>query len=163
MPVNRPTSTITLTVGEVRQQVTVSASSQQVRPVNGTLSSLINRRRITDLPLESRNPASLVLLSAGVIDAGETAAGQYQGLTTYPGEQTALVNGGRQGTTYYMLDGTNNMDSYLNLTNPFPNPEAIQQFQVLLNNFDAQYGFGCGSRRFDCEPGRNQQMARRCL
>jgi Carboxypeptidase regulatory-like domain len=136
---------ITLAVGDVRQTVSVQASAEQLRPVNGTLSSVIQQKAIVDLPLENRNPASLVFLSAGMMNGGRTVAGQNQGLTTYPGEQIAFANGGRQGSTYYMLDGTNNMDTYLNLTAPFPNPEAIQEFRVLLNNFDAQYGYSPGA------------------
>ncbi len=136
---------ITLAVGKVSETVTVQASGEQLRPVNGTLSSVIGRRTIVELPLENRNPASLVLLSPGVVNGSQTVAGQNQSYTTYPGEQVVMASGGRQGSTYYMLDGTNNMDSYLALTAPFPNPEAVQEFRVLLNNFDAQYGFGSGA------------------
>src|SRR5581483_7017864 len=68
-----------------------------------------------------------------------------QTYTTFPAETGASVNGGRQGSTYYMLDGGNNMDNYANLANAFPNADATQEFQVITNNFDAQYGFSPGA------------------
>jgi len=64
-----------------------------------------------------------------------------QGETTFPNESGASAGGGRQGSAYYLLDGSPNMDTYLSLAAPFPNPDATQEFRVISNNFDARYGF----------------------
>jgi len=62
-----------------------------------------------------------------------------------PDESGASAGGGRQGSTYYMLDGAPNMDTYMALAAPFPNPDATQEFRVITNNFDAHYGFAPGA------------------
>src|SRR6185295_13709372 len=92
-----------------------------------------------------RNPASLVLLTPGMIDVLQTGGGVHQGYTTFPTEEGASANGGRQGSTYYLLDGAVNMDNYHLLAAPFPNSDATQEFRVLGNNFEAQYGFAPGA------------------
>jgi hypothetical protein len=62
-----------------------------------------------------------------------------------PTETGASSSGGRQGSTYYMLDGVSNMDNYNDLTAPFPNADATQEFKVITNNFSAIYGFSPGA------------------
>lgn len=135
----------TLSVGEVNQSVEVSASAEQINTTNGALAQVIEKTAIEELPLNGRNPATLVFLSPGATDGLKTGAFTRQDFTTFPTESGASVSGGRQGSTYYMLDGGNNMDSYTNLALAFPNPDATQEFQVITNNFDAQYGFSPGA------------------
>jgi hypothetical protein len=64
---------------------------------------------------------------------------------SFPTEAGASASGGRQGSTYYLLDGVPNMDNYLGLDAPFPNADATQEFRVITNNFDARYGFAPGA------------------
>jgi hypothetical protein len=135
----------TLTVGKVVQNVTVSANAEMVQTGTSTLGSLISQRAVVELPLNGRNPASLVLLSPGVINTLSTGAGVNQGYVANPNDTGASAAGGRQGTTYYMLDGANSMDAENLLAAPFPNPDATQEFQVMTNNFQAQYGFAPGA------------------
>ena len=49
------------------------------------------------------------------------------------------------GGVFYMLDGANHMSNYFQTANPFPNSDATQEFRVITNNFDAQYGFAPGA------------------
>lgn len=56
-------------------------------------------------------------------------------------ETAASAGGGRQGSTYYLLDGVPNMDTYVLTAAPFPNADATQEFRVISNNYDAQYDF----------------------
>ena len=56
----------------------------------------------------------------------------------------ASANGGRIGSTFYMLDGVSNMDTYLGTNSPTPNPDATQEFRLISNNFSAVYGFSTG-------------------
>ena len=51
------------------------------------------------------------------------------------------MNGGRQSTTLYLLDGGVNMDAYTYMPAPFPNSDATQEFRVATNNFDVRYGY----------------------
>jgi Carboxypeptidase regulatory-like domain len=134
-----------LKVGEVSQSVEVGSTTEQLNTVNGEIGSTINEKAIVELPLNGRNPATLVFLTPGAIDGLKAGVFTRQDYTTFPAESGASANGGRQGSTYYMLDGGNNMDNYGNLALAFPNPDATQEFNVISNNFDAQYGFSPGA------------------
>jgi hypothetical protein len=136
---------VVLAVGSAAEKVTVSANEVQLQTESAALSTTINETAIKELPLNGRNPASLVLLTPGTVDVLKTGAGTNQTYTTHPDSSGASANGGRQGSTYYLLDGSNNMDPYLLLAAPFPNADATQEFSVIGNNFDAQYGFSPGA------------------
>jgi hypothetical protein len=134
-----------LTVGEVTQSVEVSGTAETINTTNGAIGQVISQTPIVELPLNGRNPATLVMLAPGATDGLKSGVFTRQTFTTFPSEGGASVSGGRQGSTYYMLDGGNNMDNYGNLAMAFPNPDATQEFQVITNNFDAQYGFSPGA------------------
>jgi hypothetical protein len=134
-----------LAVGEVSQSVEVSGTAETINTTNGAIGQVITQTPIVELPLNGRNPATLVMLAPGATDGLKSGVFTRQTFTTFPTEGGASVSGGRQGSTYYMLDGGNNMDNYGNLAMAFPNPDATQEFQVITNNFDAQYGFSPGA------------------
>jgi hypothetical protein len=134
----------TLQPGKVSEKVTVQANAELVHTETAELGQTINEQSIDELPLNGRNPASLVLLAPGTIDVSQTNVGFFQGFTTFPTETGASTNGGRQGSTYYLLDGVYNMDNYQLTAAPFPNPDATQEFSVIGNNFDPRFGFTSG-------------------
>lgn len=136
-----------LAVGEVTQTVEVSAGAETINTTNGAIGQIVEQTAIVELPINGRNPAELVFLAPGAVDAFKSTRGyaMRQDFTTFPAETAASVNGGRQGSTYYMLDGSNNMDNYQSNAAPFPNSDATQEFRVITNNFDAQYGFSPGA------------------
>ena len=135
----------TLNVGQVTQSIEVSANAVMLQTSSASLQQIVTQQAVNDLPLNGRNPASLVLLSPGMVDVLSTGAGVNQGNVANPNDSGASAGGGRQGSTYYMLDGSNSMDGENLLASPFPNPDATQEFQVLQNNFQAQYGFSPGA------------------
>ncbi len=130
-----------LSVGGVNQSVEVSAAAEALNTTNGTIGQVISQTPIVELPLNGRNPATLVFLAPGAVDGLKAQVFTRQTYTTFPSETGASMNGGRQGSTYYMLDGGTIRITTKLLANAFPNPDATQEFQVLSNNFDAQYGF----------------------
>ena len=136
---------ISLKLGDVQQTVTVSANAELINTTSAEISSVVNQHSITQLPLNGRDPSSLVLLSPGTTNILNTGGGEIQSGFSFPTETGASANGGRQGSTYYLLDGVPNMDSYLLLAAPFPNADATQEFRVISNNFDAHYGFAPGA------------------
>ena len=135
----------TMKPGQVNEQVEVQAAAQQIETETAALGQNIDERTITELPLNGRNPASLVLLTPGTTDLLlQSDASTRQDYTTMPVETGASTSGGRQGSTVYFLDGAYNMDNYHLLAAPFPNPDATQEFKVIGNNFDSRYGFAPG-------------------
>jgi len=134
-----------LSLGAVTEEIRVAADAEMITTQTAALGQVIQERSIVELPLNGRNPASLVLLTPGMINVLQTGGGVRQGYTTFPTEEGASANGGRQGSTLYILDGALNMDNYHLLAGPFPNADATQEFRVLGNNFEAQYGFAPGA------------------
>ena len=141
----KATVDFSLAVGQTVQTVEVSASAERLNTTNGTIGQIVSEKDIVELPLNGRNPAELVFLAPGATDGMKDQVFTRQDFTSFPTETGASVNGGRQGSTFYMLDGSNSMDNYENLASPMPNSDATQEFQVLTNNFDAQYGFSPGA------------------
>ena len=137
---------IRLQIGETSQQVEVQASSVQVNTVSQELSQVIESSRVINLPLNGRNAADLTLLVPGAVSAIASNSGTLQGDTKQvPGAEAIAVNGARPDQIGYNLDGANNQDLMSNTNNPFPFPDALQEFSVQTNSFDAQYGNNAGA------------------
>jgi hypothetical protein len=134
-----------LSVGKTQQSVAVSTIEPIINTTSGEISQVINQRSITELPLNGRDPSSLVFLTTGVTNVLASPIGLSPGGTAFPTETNASAGGGRQGSTFYLLDGSPNMDTYLPAAAPFPNADATQEFRVLSNNFDARYGYAPGA------------------
>jgi hypothetical protein len=132
-----------LAVGESKQTVTVSEGAELIDTTSGEVSQVIDQHAITQLPLNGRDPSSLIFLSAGVTNVLQSPVGLSPGGTAIPTEINASGGGGRQGSVFFLLDGSPNMDTYMPETAPFPNADATEQFRV-STNFNAQYGYAPG-------------------
>ena len=137
------TVNISLTVGGSSQTVTVTAAPPQVDLTTGTLSQVIDQRRVNDLPLNGRNAATLTTLVPGVVVAPSTNIDQGQ-TKTFPVVAAVTINGTRANQVNYMLDGGNNVDEYTNVNAPFPFPDVLQEFSVETSNYNAEYGQNAG-------------------
>jgi hypothetical protein len=128
---------------QTSQALTVSAEVAQVNTTTATLSEVVDQRRVVDLPLNGRNAASLLLVVAGATPA--PANDVDQGNTkTFPSTVTVSTNGSRQNQVSFRLDGANNNDLYTNANQPFPFPDALQEFSVQTSNYSARYGGNAG-------------------
>lgn len=136
---------IALRVGSETETINVEAGAALINTTNAEVSNTVAEHAIRELPLNGRDPSSLVLLSPGTVNVLNTGAGTLQGETTFPNESGASAGGGRQGSTLYLLDGVPNMDTYMSLSAPSPNADATGEFRVISNNFDAHYGFSPGA------------------
>ena len=131
-----------MSVQQANQAITVEAPAQQVDTSTATLSEVVDRRRIIELPLNGRNAASLALITAGTVLAPASAD---EGSTkTFPVAVTISSNGSRQNQASFRLDGANNNDIYTNVNQPFPFPDAVQEFSVQTSNYSARYGGNAG-------------------
>src|SRR5438445_6391657 len=132
-----------LKLGTTTEIVTVTGSALQVDTSTSTLKHVMEEERLTELPLNGRNAASLTLTASGAVQAPN--GGADQGTTkTFPGAVTFAVNGARQDMTSYQLDGGNYVDEYTNVNQPFPFPDALQEFSVQTSNYSAEYGSNAG-------------------
>lgn len=137
------TSNVILKAGAAEQTVTVSAQAAQVDTTTGTLAQVIGTAQVNQLPLNGRNAAQLTELVAGVAAAPATAADQGS-TKSFPSVVAVTINGTRVGQTNYLLDGGNNVDEYTNVNDPFPMPDALQEFSVQTSNYNAEYGQNAG-------------------
>jgi hypothetical protein len=137
------TVNVTVSVGSTTETVTVVGNALQVDTSTSTLRQVIEQQRISELPLNGRNAAQLTLLVAGAVNSPN--GGADQGATkTFPGAVTFSANGSRQNSISYQLDGGNYVDEYTNVNQPFPFPDALQEFSVQTSNYSAEYGSNAG-------------------
>ncbi|SFS01369.1 Carboxypeptidase regulatory-like domain-containing protein [Granulicella pectinivorans] len=136
---------VTLKVGGANDTVTVSSNPTIINGSTAEISAVVNEDSIKELPLNGRDPSSLVFLTTGVTNELQSQASTLPTTNSFPTQSSGSAGGGRQGSTYYLLDGVTNMDYFALLAAPFPNADATQEFRVISNNFDARYGFSPGA------------------
>src|SRR2546426_3362475 len=83
---------ITLQIGQLSDEVTVSAAAELITTRTATGSQLIGEQQIAELPLQGRRPERLMYLVAGTVDLGRNACRICGQGGVYPGEETAGVN-----------------------------------------------------------------------
>jgi hypothetical protein len=138
------TVNVKLQLGTATESVTVTGNELQVDTTSSTLKQVVEQERLVELPLEGRNAARLTLLTAGTLNSPN--GGADQGATkTFPGAVTISANGARQNMISYQLDGGNHVDEYTNVNQPFPFPDALQEFSVQTSNYTAEYGQNAGA------------------
>src|SRR2546422_703526 len=138
------TVNVGLKLGMTTEVVVVSGNALQVDTATSTLKQVIEQQRLVEMPLEGRNAAKLSLLVPGTVFSAN--GGADQGTTkTFPGAVTISANGARQNQVSYQLDGGNYVDEYTNVNQPFPFPDALQEFSVQTSNYSAEYGQNAGA------------------
>ncbi len=136
---------VQMQLGGSTETVTVEATATMVNTTTPVLGQVIEQSRLVDLPLNGRNAADLTKLVAGAVDS-TNGAGTTQGDTKQvPGAESISVNGARPDQISYNLDGGSNQDLMSNTNNPFPFPDALQEFSVQTNSFATQYGTNAGA------------------
>jgi hypothetical protein len=131
---------ITLQIGGSTDTVTVEANAAQVETTSTQLGAVMTDTAIRELPLNSRNPYQLLQLQPGV--QSQIGADLFAG-SDNPG--AVSVNGGRGRANNYMVNGGDGNDIFVNGPAITPSPDAIEEFRVLTNTFDAEYGRNSGS------------------
>ncbi len=135
---------VQMKIGQATETVTVETNPLQVNTSSSTLSQVVEQKRIVDLPLNGRNAVALALLVPGTVQAPNDGAdqGQYK---TIPVAITVSANGSRANQTGFYLDGSSNNDIYTNVNQPFPFPDALQEFSVQTADYTARYGGNSGA------------------
>ncbi len=132
-------------VGLVSESVEVTANVSTVDLQTATLKSVVDERRIRELPLNGRDATQLVALVPGIYGTNDTS-GLRQGSSAPNIVQPGFAaNGARGNMVNYALDGASHNDTYTNVALAFPNPDALQEFSVQTNNFSAEFGRSAGA------------------
>lgn len=135
-----------LQVGQVTENVSVTAGVPLVEAASSNISSVVEGRQITELPLNGRNITQLATLVPGVtrgVQQGQaTGAGNQAETFRYnnTGGASLSVNGLRPQNNNFILDGIDNNESLVNTVIFFPPAEAIQEFRVDTSVAPAEFG-----------------------
>ncbi|MGH9657610.1 MAG: TonB-dependent receptor domain-containing protein, partial [Bryobacteraceae bacterium] len=145
----------TLSVGQVNEVVEVAATTGLLSTEDATVGTVIEQRRIVDLPLNGRNFLQLVSLSPNVTYGFSTpgqAAGRQGG--TRAGQNISVA--GMRGTwNNYTLDGIANTDINFNLYVVLPSVDALQEFKVQSGVYPAEFGRSASQINVSTKPGTN--------
>ena len=125
---------IRLEVGVVTETVQVSAAAPGIETSSAQVGTNVERRYVSEMPIQSRNVLKLAELAPGATIVRDTS--QANGIEgTY-----ARVNGLRMGSNVFYLEGSDNTGSFRNSALQFPNPDAVQEVQVSTANASAEFG-----------------------
>src|SRR6185295_2788846 len=137
--VGRPT--ITLGLVNVAETVTVVGLSPLLQTTNASVSQTITQKQIEDLPVAGRGLLSFASLSAGVTPQAFNRGTQF-GAAGSSRSQYVTVEGGRDSSTNYAIDGVYVRSLRFNNLSLNPPLDAVQEVAILRNSFTTEYGQG---------------------
>ena len=128
----------TLEVGALTDTVNVTGEAALLETQTASRSGVVNSLQVSELPLNARNPFMLGTMMSGVVFRGAA-------IWQRPFDNGAIaqwsINGGRESTNEFMMDGApNNAQAGNNNVAYVPIVDAVQEFNVQQNSYDAQYG-----------------------
>jgi Carboxypeptidase regulatory-like domain len=132
-----------LQIGGTQEVVDVTSEAPQVDTTSTQLGAVINDRSVNELPLNSRDTYQFLQLQPGV----QAQLGNGNGSLFYGSQDTGSVsvNGGRTRANNFSVNGGDANDQFVNLPTVQPTPDSVEEFRVLTNTFDAEYGRNSGS------------------
>ncbi|MGQ0732577.1 MAG: carboxypeptidase regulatory-like domain-containing protein [Acidobacteriota bacterium] len=136
---NTATLDVSLAVGVVEESVTVTADSPLVDVTNKQIGANIGQAELNALPILNKNWMFAVSLAPGI---------QIQSSTASFACESLIVGGGSNRSGNFSIDGGGNNDDYLGSScgsQVRPAIEAVQEFQVLTNQYDAEFGRTAGA------------------
>jgi hypothetical protein len=133
-----------LEVGAIAERISVTASAELIDTTSATSGTVITQDQITEMPSMSRVSTLLATLSPGVIAQDQNQ--NIAHLWSYNAASQFTVNGGRNNirSNEFELDGMPNVrtDGKVGF---MPPPDAVQEFRVQMNAYDASLGRQAGA------------------
>ncbi|MFZ0750737.1 MAG: carboxypeptidase regulatory-like domain-containing protein, partial [Pyrinomonadaceae bacterium] len=130
-----------ITLDVTRQQIEVDSTSEAVvKRDSASLGTVIENRQVEGLPLDGRNFYELSLLVPGALPPAQGSAGSVRGDFAFS------VNGAREDSNNFLLDGVYNVDPKLNTFGVRPPVDAIREFENLTSTYDASFGRSAGAQ-----------------
>src|SRR4026209_337324 len=113
-------------IGNVTDSVNVTADAPLIQATRGTVSFVVEERKVVTLPLDGRNFVPLIALSPGVM--------------LPPASTLPRINGSRPRVSEYIYDGISVLQPEPGQVAYFPVVDAIEEFRVETNSYSAEYG-----------------------
>jgi hypothetical protein len=132
----------TMQIGASQETVDVTSEAPQVDTTSTQLGAVINDRSVNELPLNTRDTYQFLQLQPGVQSQLGSSGSLFAG-SDDPG--SVSVNGGRTRANNFSVNGGDANDQFVNTPTIQPTPDAVEEFRVITNTFDAEYGRNSGS------------------
>ena len=136
------TLNMTMQVGATQEVVDVTSEAPLVETTSTQLGAVVGDRAVSELPLNSRDTYQFLQLQPGVMSTVGSSNTLIYGSDS---AGAVSVNGGRGRSNNFSVNGGDANDLFVNLPTVQPSPDSIQEFRVLTNTFDAEYGRNSGS------------------
>ena len=146
---------VKLEIGDTTLTVEVTGVAAMLQTETQATGDTLSSSKLTNLPLNGRNFASLTLLIPGAVSTSPGAmntVSRFQGSGSRP-----QVNGNREQTNNFMLDGVDINQSVDNQIGYQPNVDALEEVKVVTGNAGAEFGnVGGASVVMSLKSGTNQ-------
>jgi len=129
-----------LQVGEINQSVEVTANTAQVESTSNQLGDVIEDRKMTSLPLNGRSYIDLLGLQAGVVPITSDVQDTTRPVSGLGNAGNVSVNGQREAANSFLVNGGSVEEGRNNGASVVPTLDSIQEFRLITNSFDAEYG-----------------------
>src|SRR5713101_3778649 len=131
---------ITLQVGSVQQEVNVTANAVQVETETTQLGDVIESKKMLALPLNGRSYIDLLGLQAGVVPVTSGSMQQDRPVSGILSPGNLSVNGQRETSNAFLVNGGDVSEGRNLGAGLIPNLDSIEEFRLITNSFDAEYG-----------------------
>jgi len=132
----------TLQIGQAKELVEVTTEAPLVDTTTTQLGAIVNNRSVNELPLNARDSYQFLQLQPGVQSQLGSSGGTFYGSDS---AGSVSVNGGRGRSNNFSVNGGDANDQFVNAAAVQPSPDAIAEFRVITNTFDAEYGRNSGA------------------
>src|SRR6202047_3850421 len=139
---------VKLAIGEVSEKVLVTSEAVHVETQSTQIGEVINSEKMTAVPLNGRDFTNLLSLQPGVVPFQYANALQDSNLSDRTVGGSGALNGGNQSingqretSNGFMVNGANVEEGKNNGTSIIPNLDSIEEFRIITNNLDAEYGY----------------------
>jgi hypothetical protein len=149
---------VSLGVANVAETITVTGTAPLLQSSNASVSQTITQKQIEDLPVAGRNPLAFAALAAGVTPQAFNRGTQF-GAAGSSRSQFVTVEGGRDSSTNYAIDGVYVRSLRFNNLSLTPPLDAVQEVTVLRNSFTTEYGQGQAVVSMVTKSGSNRVTA----
>jgi hypothetical protein len=122
-----------LTPGAITQSVTIEATAALIKTDSAAISESISTKKLSDLPMNGRDPMALAVTTPGVLFG-------TKGTTGVPPGQDFIGAGTREIQNSMSLDGISIMNNLITTTPTRPMVETVQEVEVQTGTYSAQYG-----------------------
>lgn len=136
------TLNMTMQLGTAQEVIDVTSEAPLVDTSSTQLGAVVNNRSVNELPLNARDTYQFLQLQPGVQSQLGSSGSTFYGSND---AGAVSVNGGRGRANNFSVNGGDANDAFVNLPTIQPTPDAIDEFRVISNTFDAEYGRNSGA------------------